>query len=358
MNARRFVLLGLCLLGGILAACAPAAKMEAPVATEALPVEVHREVVVTQVVEVVAEQAVEAEAPAAVGAEALGTPVSYKGAEMFALAPEEGPNRLIIKNAEMRLLVEDTDTAIDRTTQVVADVGGYIISSRVWYEERWGETHKFSTITMGVPVDDFERAMRRLRDLSMQVLDENATGEDVTDEYVDLDSRLKNLEATRDRIREFLAEAKTVQDALKVNEELSKVEEEIEKVQGRMNYLFDRAAYSTITVNLEPEIIEPTPTITPSPTPTATPTQTSTPTVTPTPTPWKPGETFQAASSTFGEMFRSLVNALIWIAVTVLPCLLPVALVGGVVWWLIARRKKRAAAVGSPAEIKKANASE
>ena len=57
---------------------------------------------------------------------------------------------MIIKNAEIKLLVEDTDIAIDRATQIVGDVGGYIISSRVWYQpHRDGENYKYATITIG-----------------------------------------------------------------------------------------------------------------------------------------------------------------------------------------------------------------
>ena len=78
-------------------------------------------------------------------------------------------NRLIIKNAEIKLLVDNSDIAVDRTTQIIADVGGYIISSRVWYEE-WGENLlKFSTITIGVPSDQFERTLQRLRDVAIRL---------------------------------------------------------------------------------------------------------------------------------------------------------------------------------------------
>src|SRR3989304_1637312 len=104
---------------------------------------------------------------------------------------------------------------------------------------------------------------------------------------------MKDREATRDRIRQFLEQAKTVEEALKVNDQLSKVEEEIETVQGRMNYLSDRAAFSTITVNLEPELPE----LTPTPTPTTTPT--------PTPAPWRPSETFQDAGRSFVSIWKA-----------------------------------------------------
>jgi predicted nucleic acid-binding Zn-ribbon protein len=97
-------------------------------------------------------------------------------------------------------------------------------------------------------VDQFENALLRLRDLSLRVVDESAGGQDVSEEYVDLQSRLNNLESTRDRIRGFLDQAQTVDDSLRINQELSTIEDQIEQVKGRMNYLSHRAAYSTITV--------------------------------------------------------------------------------------------------------------
>jgi len=118
--------------------------------------------------------------------------------------------RMIIKNGDIKLLVKDTEVAIDGVTQLVRDVGGYIISSRVWYEDWYGTGYKSASISVGVPVDQFETALRRLRGLSIRVLDEQATGEDVTDQFVDLESKLTNLEATRNRIRTFLDQAQTV----------------------------------------------------------------------------------------------------------------------------------------------------
>jgi hypothetical protein len=312
MNTQKNVLVLMMLVLGILmAACAQAAPREPAVVTEAV-----------QVVEVVETIQVEVarptQAPVIVGT-AVPQPPPHDA---------QGRARLIIKDAQVKLLVDDTDIAIDRTTQMVSDLGGYIISSRIWYQQTGETNYKFATLTLGVPVDRFEQALRRLRDLAIRVLDENASGQDVTDEYVDLESRLKNLQATRDRIREFLDQAKTVEEALKVNEQLASVEAEIEQVQGRMNYLFDRAAFSTITVDIEPEITIPTPT----PTPTRTPT--------PTPTAWSPAVTFREAGGSLRDVSVALTQAAIWILVLVVPLLLPPALVLWLIWYLVRGRKK------------------
>jgi hypothetical protein len=232
-------------------------------------------------------------------------------------------NRMIIKNAEVKLLVEDTDTAIDRATQIVSDVGGYIISSRVWYD-MWGEdSYKYSTITIGVPVNEFERTLRRLRDIAIKVLDENATGEDVTDQFVDLESQLENLEATQDRIRGFLDQAKTVEEALSVNKELSEIEAQIEEIKGRINYLSDRAAYSKITISIEPELEElPTPTVEPTSTPEA----------------WRPSETFDNATKTLKSTYQGLIDIAIWLAFVILPVLAPFVLIAWLVWYLTIKK--------------------
>jgi hypothetical protein len=259
------------------------------------------------------EAPVEPAPPASVGEQA----VIYRASGSDNLTAVRRADRLIIKNAEIKLLVEDSDIAIDRTTQIINDVGGYIISSRVWYEE-WGDNlFKYSTITIGVPSDQFERTLRRLRDVGIRVLDENAIGEDVTDEFVDLQSQLDNLEATRDRIRGFLDQAENVEEALNVNEELSKVEGQIEEIQGRINYLSDRAAYSTITITIEPELkVLPTPT----PRPTST------------PTPWNASETYGRAKLALTNTYKSLFNIAIWLVVVVLPVIGPFAVIGWLLW--------------------------
>lgn len=242
--------------------------------------------------------------------------------------PSANGNRMVIKDGQMRLLVTDTDTALDRALQAIGDVGGYIISSRTWYQTGSnGVNYKYASLTLGVPADQFENAMRRLRAIALRVLDENASGQDVSDEYVDLQSQLTNLEATRDRIRSFLDNAKTVEESLRINSELAKIEAEIEKVKGRMNYLSNRAAFSTLTVTFEPEI----PPLTPTPTRTITPT--------PTPVPWNPGKTVDSATKTLTNIYQALIELAIWGVIVLVPLLAPPALLFWGILKLATRKK-------------------
>jgi len=250
MNNSRLISFSSAVLVVWLAACGSATPVAFEIVREAAPAEPAAQ----------PAQAAPADAPAQPAAS--GAIIYRTGADQAAV-PQSA--RLIIKDGQIRLLVEDTDRAID--------VGGYVVSSRVWYSGWGGTNYKFASLTVGVPAEDFERAIRRLRALALQVVDETSTGQDVTDEYVDLQSQVESLQATRARILEFLDRAKTVEEALTVNKELAAVEAQIEQVQGRINYLSGRSSFSTITITLEPKLPE----LTPTPTRTLTPTRTPVP---------------------------------------------------------------------------------
>lgn len=328
----RSVLFTLLVVGMLMiAACAPAATeapsyiMEEPAAATEAPAFAYDEAVAQEAAKVGEG------GPAVPGVEALPLPTNaaYEIANPSGdLTVLERSNRMIVKNANVRLLVEDTNVAIDRALQVVGDAGGYIVSSQVWYQDYYGNSLKYASVTIGVPVVEFENVMRRLRGLAIDVLDETATGEDVTDQYVDLQSQLTDLEATRARIQEFLKDAKTVDEALRVNQELANIEAQIEQIKGRMNYLNDRSAFSTITLNLEPEF------------PILTPTPTSTPKPTATPIPWKPADTFNDAKGTVTVVYQGIANFLIWLVVVILPIVLPPALILWAMWKLLNRKPK------------------
>jgi hypothetical protein len=237
-------------------------------------------------------------------------------------------SRMIIKDGNINLLVVDTDVALDRVTQVVSDTGGYIVSSRVWYTPVQDKNYKNATLTVGVPVDQFEPALVRLRAIAKQVLDETESGTDVTDQYVDLQSQLVNLQASRDRIRGFLDKATTVDEILKINDQLTQIEQQIETIQGKQKYLADRSSYSTLTITLTPDI----PTATPSPTPTPTPVAG-----------WNPGHTFIDAGNTLGSAYKVLIDAAIWVLVVFVPIVAPVVLVIWLIAFLTRRGRKPAA---------------
>lgn len=324
MKTRLLILSSLVLLALILAACAGAA----PAATEAA-YDAYMEPGLP------AADALMPESEAAIPQSGAGADEASAAKSDTALyntgssVDAASYQRMVIKNAEIRLLVKDSDIAIDSVTQLVGDVQGYIVSSQVWYVDYSGVNYKYATITIGVPSDQFETVLRRLRNLAIRVLNESASGEDVTDQYVDLQAQLTNLEATRDRIKSFLDQAKTVDEALKINQQLSDIEAQIEQVKGRMNYLADRSAFSTVNIQIEPEL----PPFTPTPSPTPRPTST--------PVPWKPVETIKESAKTVTVAYQGIIDFLIWFFMVLVPILLPPALI---IWGVIRllRRKPKA----------------
>lgn len=225
-------------------------------------------------------------------------------AGQLAVAPPS--NRMVIKDAEMELLVEDTDLAVSQVTQLAADSGGYIISSQTFYKNGY----LFATMRLGVPVATFESTLNTLRNFGLQVINETASGKDVSAEYVDLESRLANLEATAARVRSFLDNAQSVEESLRVSQQLSELERQIEQIKGQMRFYEGRAAFSTVTVQIVPRQPTPTPAATPTPAPE-----------------WDPGDTFEDASDLLVRIVQFIVDRAIWMGVVFGPFVL-VGLVG------------------------------
>ncbi|WP_322822369.1 DUF4349 domain-containing protein [Chloroflexus sp.] len=164
--------------------------------------------------------------------------------------------RLIIKNASMALEVADVLAAEQALRQKAEALGGFVASV-----ETYGSGKELrATVVLRVPAEHFEAVLRDAEGLASNVLRRSVSGSDVTEEYVDLEARLRNLEATNARLLNLLSRAQNVNEALMVNQSLTEIQEQIERIKGRMQYLEQSAAMSTITVELLP-VPPPTPII-------------------------------------------------------------------------------------------------
>ncbi len=230
-------------------------------------------------------------------------------------------DRKIIKTSQLTVVVENADTAIFQFTGIVSDVGGYIVSNRIFSDNK----QRGATMVVAVPVDRFEETLNRVRQVPKQIVQDFISSSDVTEQFVDLEARLKNLEATAIRIRELLARAETVEDALKINLELSNIESQIEQIKGKLNALNARTSFSTITIDMR----EPIPTATPTPTPT--------------PIGWRPDETVARAVQTQDRILRGLGDSAIWIGIVLLPYLLVALLIGLIARSIIVRTRRKPA---------------
>ena len=156
--------------------------------------------------------------------------------------------RLIIRTANMYLVVEDVANALQQITQLAVTYKGFVVSSNSWQEQE----RMMGNIAIRVEVANFDAAMGALRGLAVEVRSESTSGQDVTEEYVDLEARLHNLEVTRVQLEKLLEKtSEKVTDILEVQRELSRVTGEIEQTKGRMQYLEKSSSMSLIQVNLE-----------------------------------------------------------------------------------------------------------
>ena len=116
--------------------------------------------------------------------------------------------RMIVRTGNMRLKVKDMAEALDRIKEIAQWLGGYVVSSN-W---RGGEEERTAIISIRVPAEKYDDATTSLRDLAIEVLSDSTTARDVTEEYTDLDSQLRNLEATEERYLALLGKADDVDD--------------------------------------------------------------------------------------------------------------------------------------------------
>jgi len=175
-------------------------------------------------------------------------PITEEGA--LVTMPELGEpwaTRMIVRTAEIALVVNDVAVALDRVAELAEGFGGYVVSSTRWNEE---ETRLVGIITIRVPAEDFGDAMDALRGLAVDVTHEETSAQDVTEEYVDLSAKLKNMEATEEQLLRLMEKAEKVEDILNIQREISATRGEIEQTKGRMQYLERTSATSLIRVQL------------------------------------------------------------------------------------------------------------
>ncbi|HEY3822027.1 MAG TPA: DUF4349 domain-containing protein [Polyangiaceae bacterium] len=149
---------------------------------------------------------------------------------------------MLIYTANLSLAVFQVEPGLDAVERVAREVGGYL-SSR-----------QDNAITIRVPRDRFDDAIARIEKLG-DVTHRDIKAQDVTDEFVDLQARLKNAYAVRDRLNELMSKA-AVKEALEIEKELGRVTEEIERMEGKLKLLRDQMAFSTVTVTFAPVAVE------------------------------------------------------------------------------------------------------
>ena len=160
--------------------------------------------------------------------------------------------RMIVRTGNLALVVEDVSYTVKEITRFTENYEGYVVSSNSWRE---GE-RLVGNITVRVPAERFAGAMRVFRDLAVEVMSDSTSSRDVTEEYVDLSAKLKNLEASEAQLLKLMEKAEKVEDILDIQRELSRTRGEIEQTKGRMQYLERTSDTSLIEIRLEQAKLE------------------------------------------------------------------------------------------------------
>jgi hypothetical protein len=163
-------------------------------------------------------------------------------------------NRAIIRTGTIRIEVENATTARDQLESRVAALDGYTSGSELRVNSRDNRTWQEGYVVVRVPSENFSRMLEAAR-ASGTVQSESTETEDVTDRLVDLNARLENLRAERDRLRTLYNRSNSTEDVLAVQERLSDVQGEIERLEAQQRSLENRVAYSTLRI----ELVEPRP---------------------------------------------------------------------------------------------------
>jgi hypothetical protein len=163
-------------------------------------------------------------------------------------AAQQDFDRKIVKTAELGIRAEDVRGSAARAQQVAAQFGGSVLSSQIVR----GDGSVSADLVLIVPSPEFEKALDELRGLGKEVTTDTVSGEDVTEEFVDLESRERNLLAAEQSLLELYDRAQSVNDALSIERELANIRGQIEQVQGRIQYLEERTATSQIALSIQP----------------------------------------------------------------------------------------------------------
>jgi hypothetical protein len=199
------------------------------------------------------------------------------------------PSRNLILTANVSMKTQDPWATADKARAIANGLGGDILAMS---QTGQGE-NRSALITLRVPSDRFDEALRQLKQLDGEVLTSNVDAKDVTDQFTDLQARLVAKQAEEQRYLQLFPQAKTVDETLKIDAALGNVRVQIEQLQGQLNLIKNRTEFSTITMSIAPIVTVPTTTA----------------------GAWDPSVTFAKAIAALSVFFKFGADLAIWLLV-------------------------------------------
>ncbi len=165
--------------------------------------------------------------------------------------PAKVIERKIIRNADLKLETASPEEAQRKITAIAESKNGFVITSSQKSTNSQVSGRDSVSMTIRIPADKFQESLAEIRKTVDRVVVETVSGQDVTEEFVDIEARLKTKKALEERFLEIMKQAKSVNDALNVERQLAEVRTEIERIEGRKRFLENQTSLSTITLELQ-----------------------------------------------------------------------------------------------------------
>lgn len=242
--------------------------------------------------------------------EAPSAPEAYNATRQLAsdnsVVVAQQVERKVIKNADLSVVVKDPEESMNAISALAEQLGGYVVSSGL-SQSNYGPNNislPSGNISIRVPAEKLNDVLTQIKADAVEVTSENISGQDVTDQYVDLQSRLTALQAAEKKLLEILDAAVKTEDVLAVYQQLQQVQSEIEVLKGQIKYIDQSVAMSSVNVYLTAEA-------------SIQPIQIG---------PWKPEGAAKQAVEDLVYFFQNFVEFLIRFVIFTLPALILVAI--------------------------------
>jgi hypothetical protein len=267
----------------------------------------------------------------------VAEPRAIDAASSFESSSVQVSDRIVVKNARLELVVIAPDESMEKISRMAEEMGGFVVSANLYKTHTAdGQEVPRAAITIRVPSENLDEVLSRIEAESDRLpITKNIQSQDVTSEYTDLQSRLKNLEAAEAQLLDIMDSANRTEDVLNVFDQLTRVREQIEVIKGQIKYFDESARLSAISVELIPnEVVQPI-----------------------TIGGWEPVGVIKDAIQTLIGALQGLVNIVIWIALFILPILLIIGIplyliIRGLRSWRRRRKQQRESnAVEIPGEV-------
>jgi hypothetical protein len=234
--------------------------------------------------------------------------------------------QMVIMNANLSIAVDDPGKSMADIQKMASDMGGFTVSSNLYKTmSASGYDVPAANLTVRVPAEKLNEALEKIKaltgDPAKYTLSENITGQDVTQEYTDLKSRLRNLEEADAKLSEFYANATKTEDALAIYQQKLQVTEQIEVIKGQMQYYEQSSSKSAITIQIQTKASVAPITV----------------------AGWEPTGVMRDALQALINFGKGFVNFLIWLVILIVPVVLVIGLpIYFLVRWLVRRNQNKA----------------